>query len=76
MADEDSEDEYPYRDYVWCLHCERVARTTEWVANDWCCPFEGCNGNRVDAWSWESLQSQKPELPVTPVIGATYPLYD
>jgi PHP family Zn ribbon phosphoesterase len=28
--------------YTWCLHCERVYLTKDWVKNDWDCPGKGC----------------------------------
>jgi hypothetical protein len=65
-----------YNEFVWCQHCERVGRVKDWVANRWTCPLDNCDGNAIDAWSWEDLREKKPELPETPENGASYPLYD
>ena len=35
--------------YVWCLHCERVARAKDWKPQ-WTCPF--CGADIFDAHNW------------------------
>lgn len=76
LDNDDSDIEAEYKEFAWCCHCERASRVADWKAKRWNCPLDDCDGNLVDMWSWESLRSQKPELPETPEIGALYPLYD
>jgi len=74
---------HPFHDIVhgefsWCLHCERVSKTKDWVDNDWNCPYSGCNGAALDVSPWKLddwPRSQHPEYPDIPELGKYYPLY-
>lgn len=63
--------------YHWCLHCEQVNDTKDWVSNDWHCPTVGCDGEFWDADPWGSKswpKSNHPEYPRIPKKGVVYPL--
>ena len=65
-----------YGEFTWCLHCERVHNTQFCVQNGWDCPEEGCEGNFIDAYSWEPRElprSENPDYPSVPVEEG-YPL--
>lgn len=65
-----------YRDYTWCLDCERVQRTQDWAAKNWHkCPTRGCGGNAIDTRPWEELQQLFLVYPAVPEVGELYPLY-
>jgi hypothetical protein len=67
--------EQPYRDWVWCLHCERVYPRQQWEDGNLSCPTPGCDAEPIDAWPWESLREHHPEYPEVPGPGAHYPWY-
>jgi hypothetical protein len=65
-------------EFSWCLHCERVSRTEEWVNNDWYCPYSDCDGSALDVSLWDCdhwPRSQHSEYPEIPELGKYYPLY-
>ena len=60
-------------EWTWCLRCERVYRTEQWMDNNWTCP--GCVASAVDAFGWSEEvwpRSQHPEYPVIPREGERY----
>jgi hypothetical protein len=64
--------------YTWCLHCERVFLTEDWVKNDWDCPGRGCDGGIFDASPWSKNdwpREVNENYPKVPVVGELYPLY-
>ena len=72
--------EHPFLDakhgaYTWCLHCERVWATAEWVQNGWECPGEDCDGSPLDAWRWERVLEVNPEYPENPNSGEVWGMY-
>jgi hypothetical protein len=67
-------DGFPFREWVWCLHCQRVYRRGAWELNHLWCPRPGCDGGPLHAVPWEALRAHKPDLPRKPPDGALYPL--
>jgi hypothetical protein len=64
--------------YLWCLHCERTfERNTARIEGQLqMCAYEDCNGTLfADAWNWEKVRDYRPEYPVIPELGQSYPLY-
>ncbi len=59
-------------EWVWCVHCERVHRREDWEKRDLYCPTPGCDGNAMDAMSWERIREFSPEYPEVPEEGAYY----
>lgn len=63
--------------WTWCLRCESVWPTIEWVENDWQCPTYGCGGGFNDMWRWDAdsaIVRETPEYPEIPEVGEQYPL--
>lgn len=63
--------------YTWCLHCERVFLTEDWVKNGWDCPGQGCDGGALDASPWSKNDWPREvngSYPKVPVVGELYPL--
>lgn len=61
------------KNYVWCLHCERVWPKSEWISKDWNCPGSDCDGGPLDAWKWEEhffSNPERPECPENPIDKA------
>lgn len=64
--------------FFWCLHCERVEFGVNWQKNKWCCPYPGCDGTAIDAFTWSAEdwpRSEHSNYPNNPMIGTVYPLY-
>lgn len=64
--------------YAWCLHCERVSKTRDWIRNNWSCPYLNCKGGVFDAFPWHVYywpKSENPEYPSIPKLKKRYPLY-
>ena len=62
--------------WSWCIRCERVWPTIEWVENDWRCPTSRCDGGFDDMWHWDDespILQQHPEYPEIPEMGEHYP---
>jgi len=71
-------DEEKRSDYLWCLHCERTYQRGKWREQGdlQMCPYQDCGGDAViDAWDWEAIRDNKPEHPVVPETGKSYPMY-
>ncbi len=71
-------DEKKRSDYLWCLHCERTYLRGKWREQGelQMCPYQDCSGDVViDAWDWETIRDNKPEYPVVPETGKSYPMY-
>lgn len=71
-------DEEKRSDYLWCLHCERTYPRGKWREQGelQMCPYQDCDGDAViDAWDWEKIRDDKPEYPVVPEPGKSYPIY-
>jgi len=74
--------EHPFHElthgqFTWCLHCQCVHRTEDWVGNDWDCPDKDCNGTALDAHPWfrdNWPRNMHPEYPEFPEVGKCYPL--
>jgi len=67
--------QFPLRDWVCCLACERVYRKEAWEnTGHLCCPNPDCDGTALDAIPWESLRSSQPHLPEEPTDGKRYSL--
>ena len=59
--------------YSWCLHCQKVHKTSAWQEKDWECP--GCGGSAMDVWRWEQVCAVQPLFPRVPQEGCFYPIY-
>lgn len=62
-------------EYMWCLHCECVCLTEQWVQNKWNCPGNDCDGSLLDAQEWSWVVKNKTEYPEIPELNKHYPLY-
>jgi hypothetical protein len=61
--------------HCWCLHCERVWPKSSWIAADWNCPGEDCDGSAIDCWRWSRfITDNDGEYPANPAPGTRYPL--
>lgn len=65
------------KQYLWCLHCERVFSVDEWLAHENLCP--SCDTSAfLNAWNWEDACKDfrfKNDYPDTPESGKFYPMY-
>jgi hypothetical protein len=60
-------------EWTWCLRCERVYRTEQWIRHNWTCPK--CVAGAVDAFEWSEKvwpRNQHPEYPAIPSEGDWY----
>ena len=63
-----------FTEYVWCLRCSRVYRSSEWREREWSCPGAGCGASAISAFRWEDVQTLCGEADRDPTIGDPYPL--
>jgi hypothetical protein len=63
--------------HFWCLHCHRVYRVGRFRMVDglFCCPYEGCDGNAIDAWAHSEHVIPSGFLPERVEEGRHYEMY-
>jgi PHP family Zn ribbon phosphoesterase len=60
-------------EYSWCLHCQRVHKTTAWQEKGWKCP--ACGGSALDLWDRRHVRAMNPAFPEAPEEGALFPIH-
>lgn len=62
------------KEFIWCLHCERVSKDDDWFKNDEFCPYKDCDGGYFDKWSYDFV-AEKNNYERVPKKGKKYKLY-
>lgn len=65
-----------FSEFAWCVHCERVQLTRQWLSRSWRCPSAGCAGTAVAARPWERVRELWLRYPEVPQVGERYSFSD
>ena len=62
-------------EYLWCTDCHRVYHAEEAKRAEGrdVCPYNDCGALDALAWEWSAMRAIRPELPLRPAKGMTYP---